>query len=333
LADPLALDIKGVVRDLELPPLSPYAIKYAGHGIERGKLSVDVAYQVLPNGQLTASNKVVLNQLAFGDKVDGAPNSLPVKLAVALLADSNGVIDIDLPVSGSLNDPQFRLGPVIFKVIVNLIGKALTAPFSLLASALGGGGYELSQVAFAPGSARLQAQARGSLDKVAKALSDRPALKMTVVGTASLEAEREAYQRARLQILLQAEKRRAQVAAGQTPQVSDDRPADAPPDQARTAETAVLLKQLFARSEIARPRDLSGKPRELTTADMETLLLTNIPVDEESMRELALQRGVAVKDYLASRALPADRLFLGAAKLAEADEKWSPKAELSLGTK
>ncbi len=152
LAKPLALDIKGKVRDLELPPLSPYSIKYAGYGIQRGKLSVDVAYLVQPDGQLTASNQVVLNQLAFGDKVEGAPNSLPVKLAVALLADSNGVIDINLPISGSLNDPQFRLGPVIFKVIVNLIGKALTAPFTLLASAFGGGGDELSQVAFPAGS-------------------------------------------------------------------------------------------------------------------------------------------------------------------------------------
>ena len=121
------------MRDLELPPLTPYAVKYAGHGIERGKLSVDVNYKVLPNGQLTASNRLVLNQLTFGEPVEGAPNSLPVKLAVALLADRQGVIDLDLPISGSLNDPQFRLGPVIGRIIVNLIGKALTSPFSLLA--------------------------------------------------------------------------------------------------------------------------------------------------------------------------------------------------------
>ncbi len=329
LADPLALDIKGIVRDLELPPLSPYAIKYAGHGIERGKLSVDVAYQILPNGQLTASNQVVLNQLTFGDKVDGAPNSLPVKLAVALLADRNGVIDINLPISGSLSDPQFRLWPLIFKVIVNLIGKALTAPFTLLASAFGGGGDELSQVAFAPGSARLQPGAQAGLEKVAKALTDRPALKMTVVGTASLEAEREDYKRARLQALLQAEKRRVQVTAGQTPVASGDGQAATALEPAERAE---LLAQLFARSDIAKPRDLAGKPKELTPADMEALLLANIAADEESMRELALQRGVAVKDYLASRQLPVERLFLGAAKLADADAKWSPRAELSLGT-
>ena len=152
LARPLALDIQAKVRDLELPPLSPYAIKYAGYGIERGKMSVDLAYVVKPDGQLTATNKIVLNQLAFGDKVEGSTASLPVKLAVALLADRHGVIDLDLPVSGSINDPQFSLGGLIWKVVSNLVVKAVTAPFSLLASAFGGGGSELSTVEFAPGT-------------------------------------------------------------------------------------------------------------------------------------------------------------------------------------
>lgn len=100
------LDIQGRMRDLELPPLSPYSIKYAGHGIEKGKLSMDVAYKILPDGQLIATNKLVLNQLAFGEPVEGASASLPVRLATALLADRNGIIDVDLPISGSLNDPN-----------------------------------------------------------------------------------------------------------------------------------------------------------------------------------------------------------------------------------
>src|SRR5205085_11230930 len=100
---PLALDLEAKVRDLELPPLSPYAIKYAGYGIERGKMSVDLGYVVQPSGQLTARNKVVLNQLAFGDKVEGAPASLPGKLAGALLADRPGVIGRGPPVSRPTN--------------------------------------------------------------------------------------------------------------------------------------------------------------------------------------------------------------------------------------
>jgi len=324
LATPLALDIKGIVRDLELPPLSPYSIKYAGHGIERGKLSVDVAYLVLPNGQLTASNKLVLNQLTFGDKVEGAPASLPVKLAVALLSDRNGVIDINLPISGSLNDPQFSLGPIIFKVIVNLVVKAITAPFSLLASAFGGGGDELSTVAFAPGSARLLPQAREGLDKVARALQDRPALKMTVVGTASLEAEREAYKQERLRALLVAEKRRSMLAgnataadAGATLSVSDE-------------EVPVLVKEVYKRADIPKPRNLAGIAQEIPVAEMQALLLANIAVTDDAIRELAVQRGVAVKDYLSAQKLPVERLFLGAVKPVANDPKWTPRAELNL---
>ena len=371
LAKPLALDIKATVRDLELPPLSPYSVKYAGHGIERGKLSVDLAYVVLPSGQLEAKNKIILNQLKFGDKVEGAPASLPVRLAVALLADRNGVIDLDLPISGSLNDPQFRLAPIIFKIIGNIIVKAITAPFSLLAAAFGGGGDELSQVAFAPGSATLGTEAKAGLDKVAKALLDRPALKMTVVGLSSLDEEREAYKRERLKALLQAEKRRAQVVGGQggasataatAPEAAASAAAPAAPASlvVTEAETPALLKEVFRRSDFPKPRNVLGIAKDIPADEMQALLLANIVVTPDAMRELALQRGVAVKDYLASKQLPVDRLFLGGAKAGDADEgkvtaepkpagaeaaasaadtkavaapgKWTPRAELNLAT-
>ncbi len=391
LAKPLALDIKATVRDLELPPLSPYSVKYAGHAIERGKLSVDLAYLVLPSGQLDAKNKIILNQLKFGDKVEGAPASLPVRLAVALLADRNGVIDLDLPVSGSLNDPQFRLGPIIFKIIINVIVKAITAPFSLLAAAFGGGGDELSQVAFAPGSAALSSEAKVGLDKVAKALIERPALKMTVVGTSSLEEERDGFKRERLKALLQAEKRRAQVVGGSfggttasaatasgasTPAGAASAPA--PTASAVTApvvtvvseaEVPALVKEIYKRSDFPKPRSPAGATKEPTLEEMQALLLANIVVTEDQIRELAVQRGVAVKDYLASKQLPVERLFLGSVKTsagevtsagaakaleaaakpaapdaaasapaategksAEAQAKWSPRAELNLAT-
>ncbi|MES2949607.1 MAG: DUF748 domain-containing protein [Pseudomonadota bacterium] len=324
LAKPLALDIKGKVRDLDLPPLTAYSIKYAGYGIERGKLSMDVTYTVLPNGQLTASNKLVLNQLTFGDEVKGAPNSLPVKLAVALLADSNGVIDIDLPISGSLNDPQFSFGALAWKVVTNLIGKALTSPFSLIAHAMGGGGGtgdELSAVAFAPGSSVLSPAASQGLDQVAKALAARPALNVTVVGTASLELERDALKRERLKALLLVEKRRRAVVTGQ----------DAASAAALTdAEYQALLTQVYRRADITKPRNVVGLAKDIPSAEMETLLLASIPVNEDAMRELALQRGVVVKDYLAGQKLPAGRLFVGAARTMSADADWKPRAELSV---
>ncbi len=344
LAKPLALDIKATVRDLELPPLSAYSVKYAGHAIERGKLSVDLAYLVLPSGQLDAKNKIILNQLKFGDKVEGAPASLPVRLAVALLADRNGVIDLDLPVSGSLNDPQFRLGPIIFKIILNVIVKAITAPFSLLAAAFGGGGDELSQVAFAPGSAALSAEAKAGLDRVAKALIERPALKMTVVGTSSLQEERDGYKQERLKALLQAEKRRAQVVGGSLggaatsaagASAPGSAPGGAPAGGAASAAAATapvvtvvseaeipaLIKEVYKRSDFPKPRNTAGAAKEPTREEMESLLLENIVVTEDQIRELAVQRGVAVKDYLAGKQLPVERLFLGSVKTGSSDTK------------
>ncbi|OYW28819.1 MAG: hypothetical protein B7Z51_07785, partial [Methyloversatilis sp. 12-65-5] len=124
LAGPLFLDIKANAHGIELAPLSPYSGKYVGYGIEKGKLSVSIAYQI-ENDQLTAKNNVVLDQLTFGAPVD-SPDAIkaPILLAVSLLTDRNGVIDINLPISGSLSDPQFSIGGIVVKVIVNLIVKA-----------------------------------------------------------------------------------------------------------------------------------------------------------------------------------------------------------------
>lgn len=348
LAKPLALDITGKVHDLELPPLSPYAVKYSGHEIERGKMSMDVHYVVLPDGQLTAKNNLVLNQLSFGDEVKGAPASLPVKLAVALLADRDGVINLDLPISGSLNDPQFSLGPIIFKAIINIIVKAVTAPFSLIANAFGGsGGQQLNTVVFAPGSATLTPEARAGLDKVAKVLTERPSLQMTVVGAADLDAERAGYRRERLNAMVRAEKRREMLL---DPGKATASAAAAPASAASGATPAItvsqseypeLLKRVYRHADITKPRNLIGFAKDIPQPEMESLLMANIPVTEDSMRQLALARGEAVKDYLASKQVPSNQLFLGAPKaLADqaassgtADAKWIPHADLSLATK
>lgn len=321
LAKPLALDVTARMSDLELSPLSPYAIKYAGHGIERGKLSMDVNYKIQPDGQLTASNKLVLNQLTFGEAVEGAPASLPVRLATALLADRNGVIDLDLPISGSLNDPQFRLAPVIFKIIGNLIMKAVTAPFALLSGAFGDDAGSSGAVVFAPGSAALNAAGRQALDKIAQALHERPGLQMTVVGEAVLDVERADWQQVQVQQMLLAEKRRRAVRAGQA---ADSITAVAP------AEEAALLKAVYARADIKKPRNVLGLAKDLPDNEMRTLLQAHVPVPDNAMRELALARAVVVRDYLAAQELPLKRLFLGAPVQPSAGPDWKPQARLEL---
>jgi hypothetical protein len=150
MADPLALDVGAKASELELAPLSPYAGKYAGYAIERGKLSMDLHYSVQPDGRLEATNHVVLNQLAFGDRIESpSATKLPVRLAVALLSDRHGVIDVNLPISGSINDPNFSIGGVIWQAIANLIVKIVTSPFALFS---GGGGEDLSTINFQPGT-------------------------------------------------------------------------------------------------------------------------------------------------------------------------------------
>jgi uncharacterized protein involved in outer membrane biogenesis len=325
LARPLALDIRGKVRDLELSPLSSYAIKYAGYGIERGKLSVDVAYNVKPDGQLAATNNIVLSQLTFGEKVEGTA-SLPVKLAVTLLSDRHGVIDLNLPISGSLNDPTFSIWPVVWKIVGNLITKALTSPFSLFS---GGGPEEedLATVLFTPGTAVMAGNAAESLDKAIKGLIDKPALKTTVVGTASLEVESNAIKLDRLNTLMLGEKRRIVGAAGKDV---------AGVDHITDAETPALLKEVYRRSDFKKPRNVVGLTKDLPTDEMRTLLLQNMVVNEDTVRELARTRGVVVREYMTAHQLPSERIFLGAEELAPASPTsptspaWKPHVELSV---
>jgi hypothetical protein len=340
---PLALDIRAKATDLELAPLSPYAGKYAGYAIERGKLSMDVAYKIDASGKLDAQNQVILNQLTFGDKIESKDaTNLPVLLAVALLKDRNGVIDINLPVSGSLSDPKFSVGGIIWRVIVNLLTKAITSPFSLLAG--GGGGDDLSLVEFRPGTTTIAPSGASAIDKVAKALTERPALKMTVTGAADPASEHDAFQNAAIDARLLSEKRREALRSGESASAVD---ADATAPTAANAASAPptlgaderlrLLKQVYKETDIPnKPRNLVGMQKDISAPEMETALKSRTLVSEEAMRDLALKRGIAVRDALIAKGLPSDRLFLAAPKLrvsGEDDAAWTPRVQLTLSTK
>ncbi|HEX2230437.1 MAG TPA: DUF748 domain-containing protein, partial [Candidatus Binatia bacterium] len=130
LGKELFMDIKAKASEIELSPFSPYSGKYVGYGIEKGQLTFDVTYK-LENRKLDAQTQFILNQLTFGEKIDSpTATNLPVTLAVALLKDRNGVIDVGLPISGTLDDPQFSVGGIVWRLIVNIITRAVTAPFA-----------------------------------------------------------------------------------------------------------------------------------------------------------------------------------------------------------
>ena len=330
LARPLALDIHAKATDLELAPLTPYAGKYAGYAIERGKLSMDVAYKIDAEGHLEASNRVVLNQLTFGDPI-ASPDAtkLPVRLAIALLKDRNGVIDINLPISGSLNDPQFSVGGIVVKLIGNLLLKAVTSPFSLIAGAGGGGGPDLSAVEFKPGTATLTDASVAGLDKVAKALADRPALQMTITGSADPQAERADWQREQVESQLRTMARDDALHAGLPASAATSAPAALAP-----ATRSALLKKLYGQTRLPdKPRNVVGLAKDLPDAEMEAMLSRNVPVNDEAMRQQALARAIAVRDALVARGISSDRLFLAAPSLhAAAGDAWTPRASLSLAT-
>ena len=324
---PPALDVTAKATDIELPGLSPYSAKYAGYPIERGKLSVDVAYKIDADGKLDARNQIIINQLTFGEKTDSPEaTKLPVRLAVALLQDRHGVIDLDLPVTGSLDDPQFSIGALIWKVIVNVLTKAVTAPFSLLG---GGGGKDLSTVEFRSGTAVVTDGSQEVIAKVAKALDDRPGLKLSITGFADPVGERQAMQRAAFETRVHDEhkRERARAALGSTA-VDTDLPPLSPEQRAR------LVKQIYTDTRLPeKPRNLIGMAKDIPQAEMEALLEAAVPVDAAAARQLAVQRSRAVREALMAKGLGSERLFLGEPKLrAEAADNgdWTPHAQLVL---
>jgi hypothetical protein len=325
LVKPLALDVRARASDIELAPLSPYAGKYAGYNIERGKLTMNVHYQVQPDGHLEASNQIILNQLTFGEKVDSpSATKLPVLFAVALLKDRNGVIDVNLPIGGSINDPKFSVGGIVFKLIINLLTKALTAPFALLA---GGGEQDLSQVLFVSGTAKLQEGSDKTLDKVAKALDDRPALQLTITGLADEDQEHADMQAANLDARLVGLRRTELLQSGAT-----DVPA-APP--LSPEDRTRLVKRLYADTKLPdKPRNVIGIAKDLPQAEMESRLKAGLPLAADAARQLAVQRALVVRDALAARGLSNERMFVASPKVHGAGsaepEEWLPHAQLQL---
>lgn len=184
--DPLGakkfVDLKIDFKNVDLQPLSPYSGKYAGYELARGQLSVDVQAK-LDGKQLDATNVITLNQFTFGAPVESpAATKLPVRLGVALLKDLNGQIVIDVPMSGSIDDPSLRFGKVVLRVVVNLLTKAAVSPFALLGSMFGGGGDELAYQEFVPGGSDLQAAEIRKLETMVKALANRPGLSVSIEG-------------------------------------------------------------------------------------------------------------------------------------------------------
>ncbi len=284
-------DVKGSFHDIDLPPFTPYSGKYAGYAIARGGLTMEVAYK-LQSRKLSAHNRFLVEQFEFGDKIESpTATKLPVKLAVSLLKDRKGVIDVDLPIEGSLDDPKFQIGKIVWKLIGNLIVKAATSPFALLGKLFGGDNdADLSSVDFADGSAAPDEPQRKKLDALARAMENRPALKLEATGRFS-EADSEGLKRLRFERKLKAQKLADLAKKGEAPASVDDVVID-------EKEHELYLTKAYKREKFDKPRNVLGIAKGLPPGEMESLMLANIAVTDDDLRQLAFARANAVKDYL-----------------------------------
>jgi uncharacterized protein involved in outer membrane biogenesis len=299
----LFADIQARFTGMDLSPTSPYAGKFAGYTIEKGKLSFDLKY-LIDKRKLSSENKVFVDQFTFGEKVDSpTATNLPVKLAVALLKDRNGQIRLDIPVSGSIDDPQFDIWSVVWQIIGNLITKAITSPFALLGSAFGGG-EELQYLEFDYGRSTLAEDGAKKLDALVGALADKPGLNLEITGHADPEADREGLKQYLLQRKVKAQKLPDLVKKG-SPAVPVDDIVVSPEEYEK------YLTLAYEAEKFPKPRNFIGLEKGLPVPEMEKLILTHIEVGDEELRQLAAQRATAVQEaMIRSGKVGAERLFI-----------------------
>ncbi len=314
LRSDLFVDLKAVVKDVDLSPVTPYSGRYAGYTIQKGKLSLDLTYHILKK-KLDAQNKMFIDQLTFGDQVESPDaTKLPVKLAVALLKNRKGEINLDLPVSGYIDDPKFSVGRIIIKILLNLLVKAATSPFALLGAVLGGG-EELSFIDYDAGSVLISEPAAKKLDTLIRALHERPSLKLEIEGHVDLDKDREGLIRASFMHKLKAQKLKAMVRKGEA----------APPVDTLTidpAEYALYLKAAYKEEKFPKPRNIIGIAKDLPAQEMEKLMFAHINITENELRQLARQRALQVEEYLLkSNQVERERIFFVEPKALQPEKK------------
>ncbi len=303
LKEDLYVDIKARFKDMELSPTTPYAGKYVGYTVEKGKLSFDLKYLIVKK-KLESQNQIFMDQLTLGEKVESPhATKLPVKLAIALLKDRKGEIKLDIPVTGSLDDPKFSVWGIILKILINLIARAATSPFSLL-GAVFGGGEELSYVEFDYGSTIISEANVKKLDTIVKALHDRPSLKMDIEGHVDMEKDREGLKQYLFNRKVKAQKLNEMVKKGQ-PSVPVDEVKIEPNEYEK------YLKMAYKEEKFPKPRNILGMAKDLPVPEMEKLMLTHLEIKESDLRNLASQRAMKVKDaILKSRQVEPERVFI-----------------------
>ncbi len=291
--DPRAeTDLKLLFRNVEMTTLTPYAATFAGRRIDSGILSLDLQYRI-EQGRLQGDNQVVMDHLVLGDKVGAAgTRELPLDLAIALLEDADGRIDLGLPVSGSLEDPQFALGPLVWKALTGALVKAATAPFQALAGLGGAGdGPPLDRIDFDPGRADLTPPERAKLARLGQALQRRPGVGLTVQAPFDTQADGAALREQALSRAIALESGRS-VPAGEDP---------GPIEPSQPATLAALQRLYTGRIGAPLPTDAQALLQRLRTSEA---------LPATALEGLARQRAEAIRSELVADGVDGARVQL-----------------------
>ncbi|WP_141453103.1 DUF748 domain-containing protein [Pseudoxanthomonas sp. z9] len=321
-------DLKMSFRNIDLPIFNPYSGRFAGYAIAKGKLSTELHYQI-DHRKLQAAHHVVLDQLEWGEATDSQEKvSLPIRLATSLLKNRRGVIDLDLPVNGSLDDPTFRMWPIVWQILKNILVKAVTAPFDFIGS-LFKGAEQARYVDFAAGSSELGEPARNSLGALAKALAERPALRLDIPAGTALEGEAETMAGQRLDAAMLGGRKGEPVAI-----------ASLEPGEQRDLLESLYRQQLGHKPEIPEAAEEAGqedpdrKARKAARQSAEVAwlrqaLLPRYRPGADELAALGRSRANAVQEaLLAGGEVDPTRVFIDAAKGPAAHESG---ARLELG--
>jgi len=307
-------ELKAVFKSIELSPFGPYVGKYVGYRLNKGRLSLDVDYQ-LDGENLQAKNLINFDQLTLGAKTSSPDaTKMPVKLAVAILKDRSGKIELDVPVEGNLKDPEFRLGKVIVGAIGNIITKLITSPFAALGSLFGGKGEEMSYVDFKPGLSELAPADLEKLDSLLKGLYERPELGLEIAGSFDPETDGPALKKERLDKELRARK----WAALRKSEQSSVTPDKVTLSDSERGELLRKAYEEFLKANSASPTESKEKP---TVQELERLMLAKIEISEGDLRLLAEERAKHVKEkILGAGKVEAERVFMAESTAESADK-------------
>ena len=302
-SEDLFADIQITLDNKDLSPLTPYSGKYLGYVIDRGKLALNLKYKI-DKKKLISRNKIFIDQLTLGDEVD-SPDAikLPVKLGIALLQNRKGEIDLDVPVTGKIDDPEFSVGYFILKIIGNIIEKAVTAPFAFIGSMFGGG-EELGYVEFGYGGSTITEKNAKKLDILVTALYDRPLLKLDIEGHVDINKDMESLRQSILEKKVKSAKYDDYIKRGlKSPSLEE---INIEPDEYRK-----YLIMAYAAERTVKQEKGNDRIEKLKTDEVEQLMLSKIIITEGDLRNLAYERASRVRDYiLRSGKVEKERVFL-----------------------